>query len=262
VWRRDPQIEADALALDDDTWKIRYGNRPRSDTFLRDDNGALIQEVVVRPPNPAMLVKLLAKLAPEVHGERSTVEHLHSGFVWIEGSTPPAALPVPFHGDFNQDFGLATPREEVRRPTNTLALPRPCANSEEFDKRFRKKLLRIVTLFRDADGKLFPPLPDDVVVAGTPQARAFEDAGIEVKLVRAETLIDEGFENDFLFELAPTHKREPKPQPKPPPLSKKMAAKAQAPKIPTPAPGKASARYDSENIGRGTPKPGGFKVYR
>jgi hypothetical protein len=63
---------------------------------------------------------------------------VHSGSVWIEGSTPPAALPVPFHGDFNQDFGLATPREEVRRPTNTLALPRPCANSEEFDKRFRK----------------------------------------------------------------------------------------------------------------------------
>jgi hypothetical protein len=55
-----------------------------------------------------MLVKLLAKLAPEVYGERSTVEHVHSGFVWIEGSTPAAALPVPVHGDFNQDFGLAT----------------------------------------------------------------------------------------------------------------------------------------------------------
>jgi hypothetical protein len=260
VWRRDPQIEADALALDDDTWKIRYGNRPRSDTFMRDENGALIQEVVVHPPNPAMLVKLLAKLAPEVYGERSTVEHVHSGFVWIEGSAPPAALPVPLHGDFNQDFGLATPREEVRRPTNTLALPRPCANSEEFDKRFRKKLLRIVTLFRDAEGKLFPPLPDDVVVAGTPQARAFEDAGIEVKLVRAETLIDEGFENDFLFELAPTHKRKPKPQPKPAPLSKELAAKAQAAKIAIAPPGKASARYDSENLGRGTPKPGGFKI--
>ena len=259
VWRRDPQIEADALALDDDTWKIRYGNRSRSDTFMRDENDALIQEVVVHPPNPAMLVKLLAKLAPEVYGERSTVEHVHSGFVWIEGSTPAAALPVPVHGDFNQDFGLATPREEVRRPTNTLALPRPCANSEEFDKRFRKKLLRIVTLFRDAEGKLFPPLPDDVVVAGTLQARAFEDAGIEVKLVRAETLIDEGFENDFLFELAPTHKRKPKPQPKPAPLSKE-AAKAQAAKIASAPPGKASARYDSENLGRGTPKPGGFKV--
>jgi hypothetical protein len=121
--------------------------------------------------------------------------------------------------------------------------------------------LRIVTLFRDAEGKLFPPLPDDVVVAGTPQARAFEDAGIEVKLVRAETPIDEGFENDFLFELAPTHKRKPKSQPKPAPLSKE-AAKAQAAKIASVPPGKASARYDSENTGRGTPKPGGFKVYR
>ena len=53
VWRRDAQIEADALALDEDTWKIRYGNRPRSDTFMRDENGALIQEVVVHPPYPA-----------------------------------------------------------------------------------------------------------------------------------------------------------------------------------------------------------------
>lgn len=85
---------------------------------MRDDNGALIPEVIVHPPNPAMLVKLLAKLAPEVYGERSTVEHVHSGFVWIEGSSPPAALPVPFHGDFNQDFGLATPREGCGvRPT-------------------------------------------------------------------------------------------------------------------------------------------------
>jgi hypothetical protein len=69
-----------------------------------------------------MLVKFLAKLAPEVYCERSTVEHVHSGFVWIEGSTPPAALPVPFRGDFNQDFGLAMPREEVLawRLSNTI----------------------------------------------------------------------------------------------------------------------------------------------
>ena len=109
------------------------------------------------------------------------------------------------------------------------------------------------------------PIPPEVETAGLrayEQARAFEDAGIEVKLVRAETLIDEGFENDFLFELAPTHKREPKPQPKPAPLGKAAPAKAQAPKIPIVPPGKASARVDSENIGRGTPKPGGFKVYR
>jgi hypothetical protein len=186
-----------------------------------------------------MLVKLLFKLAPEVYGDRSSIEHVHSGFVWIEGNTPPAALAVSAHGDINQDFGLAGPAEEAPRPTNTLALPRPCVSSEEFDKRFRKKLLRKVTLFRDVDGKLLPPLPDDVVVAGTPEARAFEDAGIEVQLIRAETLIDEGFENDFLFELAPTHKRRPKPQPKPP--SKEVVAKGQAARIASVPPGKASA---------------------
>ena len=260
VWRRDPQIEADALALDDEAWTNRYGNRPRSDTFMRDETGGLIQEVVVYPPNPAMLVKLLAKLAPEIYGDHSTVEHVHSGFVWIEGSSSPAAAAVTALGDGTADLGLATSREEMRRPTNTLALPRPCANSEEFDKRFRKKLLRDVTLFRDADGKLLPPLPDDVVVAGTPQARAFEDGGIEVTLVRAETLIDEGFENDFLFALAPTHKRKPGPQPAP--LSRAAAAKAVAAKIAIVPPGKASAHYDSENIGRGTPLPGGYRVYR
>jgi len=56
------------------------------------------------------------------------------------------------------------------------------------------------------------------------------------------------------------HERKPKPQPKPAPLSKEVAAKAQAAKIASVPPGKASARYDSENIGRGTPKPGGVKV--
>lgn len=263
VWRRDPQIEADALALEDEAWKARYGNRPRSDTFLRDETGGLIQEVVVHPPNPAMLVKLLAKLAPEVYGDRSTVAHVHSGSVWIEGSPAPMAAPAgsaPVLDGFTADFGLAAPGEQLGRATNILALPRPCATSEEFDKRFGKKLVREVTLFHDADGKLLPPLPDDVVVAGTLQARAFEDAGIDVKLVRAETLIDEGFENEFLFALAPTHKRKVRPQPKPAPLSKEAAAKAAAAKIPAEPRGKASARYDSENLGYGVPKPGGYKI--
>jgi hypothetical protein len=101
----------------------------------------------------------------------------------------------------------------VKRPTNTLAVPRPCASPDEFDKRFRRKLLRNVTLFRDTEGKLLPPLPDDVIVAGTVQARAFEDAGIEVQVVRAETLLDEGFENDWLRDLAPAWKPKPKPKP-------------------------------------------------
>ncbi len=207
---------------------------------------ALIQEVVVQPPNPAILIKLLTSLAPEIYGERSRVEHVHSGAVWIEGSTQ-AALPPPRGDDFNQDFGLTTPRGEMKRPPNTLAVPRPCANSEEFDKRFRRKLL--------------PPLPDDVIVAGTVQARAFEDAGIEVQVVRAETLLDEGFENDWLRALAPAWK--PKPKPKPAAIPKEEAATQAGEKMAKAVPaGKASAHYNSENIGRGTPKRGGYRVIR
>jgi hypothetical protein len=151
----------------------------------------------------------------------------------------------------------------MKRPTNTLAVPRPCANSDEFDKRFRKQLLRNVTLFRDTEGKLLPPLPDDVVVAGTPQARAFEDAGIEVTLVRAEALLDEGFENEWLRALAPNWKPKPKPKPNQPVMTKDEAATATAEKLANSTPlGRASARYDSENLGRGTPKPGGYRVVR
>jgi len=121
--------------------------------------------------------------------------------------------------------------------------------------------LRNVTLFRDAEGKLLPPLPDDVVVAGTTQARAFEDAGIQVEVVRAETLLDEGFENDWLRELAPAWK--PKPKPKPAAVSKEEAATVAADKMVKAIPaGRASAHYDSENIGRGTPKPGGYRIVR
>lgn len=259
VWKRDPKLEADAITLDEMDWIGRYGVRPRTDTFARDEAGALIQETVTHPPNPAILVKLLTSLAPEIYGERSTVEHHHSGSVWVEGSASAPQLPPPGASNLNYDFGLSAPRGEVQRPTNTLAVPRPCADSAEFDRKFRKKLLREVVLFRDTEGKLLSPLPDDVVVAGTRQARAFEDAGIKVELVRAETLIDEGFENDFLFDLAPSHKRKPKPEPAP--MPKEEAARLAAEKVAKAAPpGKASARYDAENLGHGHPKPGGRRV--
>jgi hypothetical protein len=248
--------------MNDLEWGTTYGGRPRTDTFMRDEHGALIQDMVVHPPNPAILVKLLTSLAPEIYGEKSTIEHHHTGAVWVEGgASQQAALPPPRGNDFNRDFGLTTPREEMKRPTNTLAVPRPCANSEEFDKRFGRKLLRSVTLFRDSEGKLLPPLPNDVIAAGTVQARAFEDAGIVVQVVRAETLLDEGFENDWLRELAPAWK--PKPKPKPAAIPKEEAAAQAVEKMAKAIPaGKASAHYNSENIGRGTPKAGGYRVIR
>ena len=82
-----------------------------------------------------------------------------------------------------------------------------------------------------------------------------------MEVVRAETLLDEGFENDWLRKLAPAWK--PKPKPKPAAVSKDAAATAAAEKMAKAIPpGKASARYDSENIGPGTPKPGGYRIVR
>ena len=263
VWKPDPKIAADALTMSDSEWTATYGDRPRTDPFMRDERGAL-QDMVVHPPNPAILVKLLTSLAPEIYGEKSTIEHVHSGAVWVEGgASQQGALPSPRGDDFNQDFGLTTPREEMKRPTNTLGVPRPCADSNEFDKRFRKKLLRNVTLFRDTEGKLLPPLPDDVLVAGTPQARAFEDAGVEVTLIRAETLLDEGYANDWLRDLAPAWKPKSKPKLDKPVITKEEAATTAAEKVAkSNPPGRASADYNSENIGRGTPKAGGYSVVR
>ena len=67
------------------------------------------------------------------------------------------------------------------------------------------------------------------------------------------------FENDWLRELAPAWK--PKPKPKPAAMPREEAAAQAAEKVAKAIPvGKASAHYDSENIGRGTPKPGGYSV--
>jgi hypothetical protein len=258
VWKRDPQVAADAVSMKDDEWELRYGDRPRSDTFARDPKtGAFIQDTIIHPPNPQLLVKMLTSLAPELYGERSEITVNHTGSVWIEGgnsAAPAGALPAP-HDNFKETFGLTQRPGEVARKINVLAVPRPCVDSAEFDSRFARKLLREVTLFRDKDNKLLPPLPDDVVVAGSPQHRAFSDAGYQVEAVRAELLIDEGYENDFLKKLAPGYMR------KVPEVEKESvrieAAKRMVQAIKA---GKASADYDSENIGRGNPAPGGRRV--
>jgi hypothetical protein len=265
VYKHDHQVAADALTLDDFDWELKYANRARTDTYARDENGALIQDTVKHPPNPQVLVKLLTSLAPSIYGEKSEVSVTHQGSVWIEGGKAGAEIPHQKNPNdphnFEEAFALKTPADLVQRPNNTLALPRPCANSEEFDAKFRKKLLREVILFRDAEGKLLGPLPDDTIVAGTPQQRAFQDAGYEVNVVHPETLLDEGYENSWLRALCPNYKRKPpkaaSPQARP---DANGHVSEQPPPTPQPKPGKASARLDSENIGYGNPPPGGRRV--
>lgn len=258
VWKIDPVIASDADTLIDFEWEQKYPGRDRSDTYARDDKGGYIQEVTTSPPNPAVLVKLLTSLAPEIYADRSTVDVNVQGRVWIAGADPeqPTALPAPHN--FNQTFGLTARPQDRQRPINVLAVPRPCVDTAEFDLRFKKKLVREVVLFRDADNRLMPPLPDDVVIAGTEQHRAFEDAKIPVTPVRAETLIDEGFANDFLFQLAPGYK--PKKSEPTPAERKEIAAEAAIKVANAVKEGKASARYDSEGLGRGTVAPFGRKV--
>ncbi len=256
VFRTDLQVAGDALTLDDFDWYEKYGNRSRDDVYARDQDGKLIHEQITTPANGALVGKILSALIP-AYKERSEVEHHHTGGVWVQG------LPVPAGTAPRTDnllLGFDAPAEQQQRPVNMLALPRPCINSEEFDRKFRRKLLREVILFRDSDNKLLPPLQDDVIVAGSSAHRTFQDARIEVNAVRAETLLDEGFQNDFLYELAPAWKPKPKPKSAPPNEAEREAvAQKVATKI-AEQPGKASARRDSENLGYGKPAPGGFRA--
>ncbi len=76
------------------------------------------------------------------------------------------------------------------------------------------------------------------------------------------TLLDEGYQNDWLVELAPSY------MPKPPKATTVEAVAdtavaldtALAPSPRAERPGKADARYDSENVGYGKPAPGGRRV--
>ena len=259
VYRHDPKIEADALSMIDEDWQFSYGDRKRSDVFARDENGALIPEEIVSPPNAQLLVKMLASLVPG-YAEKSEISVTHAGHVWLEGTDASAArpaLPAP-SSDFNTSFGLSSRPDQQQRPTNTLAVPRPCKDSEEFDSKFRKKLLREVVLFRDSDGKLLDILPDDVLVIGSHQYRALQDAGRNVaSAVHPTVLIDEGYQNDWLKALAPGYK--PKFTPPTPEENLEVAVKAAAKMAAAEKPYR-SMEDRAEGIGYGHPAPGGRRV--
>ena len=251
---------ADALTLDELSWIDKYGNRrgpgPDADTYARDKDGKLIQEMVTSPPNAQLVSKLLSSLIP-AYSERATIEHHHSGSVWIEGQTTQPQLPSSSHDIVDVAFNVI-PAAQQQRQTNLLALPRPCIDVAEFNAKYRdKKLLRVVTLFRDAEGKLLPPLPSDVVVAGSRQHLAFLDAQILVEAVRAEMLLDEGYQNPELYELAPHWK--PK-KPKPPTNAERAEIAKQAAVEMAKEKPYRSMEDRAEGLGRGVPPPGGRRV--
>jgi len=136
-------------------------------------------------------------------------------------------------------------------------------------------------LFYDQDGELMPPLPELIVVAGSSIDKAYSDAGIVHAVIPAKDLLAKGYVNPFLIKLVPPQERaeiaerckrtaearanDPRPAPpgQPGPLLRhEPSAPSRSGQAPSAPPGRASARYDAEGLGRGTVPSGGYKVRR
>jgi hypothetical protein len=262
VWVVDERAAADAKVYEDWEWEAAYPGRSRADVFARTPDGRLIQAMDTSPPNPMLLNKVLASYLPGIYGERIEHEHHVSGGVFIEGHPAQAQLPAP--GAHDNEFGAAIPADRRPRPTNVLAVPQ-ILDKETFDKKYMKPLIREVVLFRDASNKLLPPIAGeepDIVVVGTPQHRAFVEAGIEVAAVHPQTLLEQGFRNDFLFELCPNWKEPPKPKSaRPTDEEREAVARQVAAKIAGKEIASTVSLYEpKEKLGVGKPPVGGFRI--
>ena len=273
IWQVDPQLAADAL--DPLTWQRKHGDRDIKDVYKRGPNGELLQAYKELPPNPQLLIKAVSALLPEVYGETIKHEVTVGGRVARRrdsvGGTAEANRGCRLHADQMQA------PEDAPPPTNVLAVADRPPSVAAYEQQFGGKRLVEATLFYGADGKLLPPLPEIVVVNGSPIDQAYTDAGIEHRVTSAQSLIAKGYCNPFLLKLASPAESDLVRD-----LKAKLAAgvkpptpSAQAPgrqprdddgapprSTATPAapPGRASARYDAEGIGRGRVPPGGFKV--
>jgi hypothetical protein len=264
VWVVDEQIAADSISnMMDFEWEDKYPGRARADTYARTPDGKLIQAQDTSPPNPMLLNRVLASYLPQLYGtEHISHEHHVSGGVFIEGRPAQAQLAAP--GAHSNEFGASIPADRRPRPVNVLAVPQ-ILDKETFDKKWMKPLVRECVLFRDASGKLLPPIvgeEPDVVVVGTPQHRAFVEAGIEVVAVHPQALLEQGFRNDFLFELCPNFKEPPKPKSvRPTDEEREAVAQQVAAKVVEQGIASTVSLYEpQERIGKGTPPLGGFKV--
>ena len=276
IWQVDPQLAADAL--DPATWQRKHGDRDIKDVYKRGANGELLQAYKELPPNPQLLIKAVSALLPEVYGE--TIKHeVTVGGVLRVGTTASAVPPRQIEDADFTTIGAAA--EDAPPPTNVLAVAERPASVAAYEQQFGGKRLVEATLFYDADGKLLPPLPEIVVVEGSPIDQAYTDAGIEHRVTSAQSLIAKGYCNPFLLKLATPAESDlvrhlkaklaagvkpPGPSAAAPVLRPRHehGAPSAATGTPTAPPGRASMRYDAEGIGRG-PDPrvlhgGGAKV--
>lgn len=227
IWQVDPALAADAL--DPKKWQERHGDRPINDVYMRGSDGELLQAYRELPPNPQLLIKAVSALLPEVYGERVQHDVTVGGVVRLGA---PAAAPKPIaQADFTV---LAESPEQIKPPTNVLAVAARPATVEEYERQFGGKRLVEGTLFYDSDGSLLPPQPDIVIVDDSELDRAYTAAGIRHQVTSAEFLIKQGFCNAFLFKLAPwLPSPSPQTTPRPEPTSMTAAAPS-GPSAPNP----------------------------
>jgi hypothetical protein len=274
IWQVDPQLAADAL--DSSTWQRKHGDRDIKDVYRRGPNGELLQAYKEIPPNPQLLIKAVSALLPEVYGE--TIKHeVTVGGVLRIGTTASGVQPKQIE---DADFTIISEAPEgAPPPTNVLAVAERPASVADYEQQFGGKRLVEATLFYGADGQLLPPLPEIVVVNGSPIDQAYTDAGIEHHVTSAQSLLAKGYCNPFLLKLASPAEddlvRDLKAKlaagVKPPTPSARAAvlrpgneqgAVPRSTATPAAPPGRASARYDAEGLGRGTVPPGGYRVVR
>ncbi|HUI12979.1 MAG TPA: hypothetical protein VL048_05860 [Xanthobacteraceae bacterium] len=95
TFKVDLKVASDAMQMDDFTWELIYGTRPKTDIFARDEDGCLIPDVYTEPLPAQLRIHLLRSLLPSQFNpeQRSTSDvHHHGGVLMIGEHKPRSAL--------------------------------------------------------------------------------------------------------------------------------------------------------------------------
>jgi hypothetical protein len=196
-WKVDARLAADAKRYDDDTFEMVHG-RPRTDIYERNEVGELIPMLKEIPAAPAVLIKAASSLLSSTYGERVAHSVQVGGVLRI--GVAPAAKSV--EAPVDASFTLLEDKGEEAQPTNTLAVAERPKDVAEFKAMFGGKRLVECVFLIDADGHLLPPVEGIVIVEGSSAHKRYSEAGIECKTVEPKTLLEQGYCNNFLLNLA------------------------------------------------------------
>jgi hypothetical protein len=272
-WQVDPKIAADALSMSDDMWQLEYGTadsvRNRSDVYMRDVEGKLIQIVKEVPPQPALLIKAAASLLAATYGERVAHTLVVGGVVRIGPTMQPPSkqlAPPPTRQILDVDFTPILDEEKVAEPTNVLMIADEPETVEEYERTFGGKRLVEALLFYAEDKTLLAPVPEIVIVEGSSIHREYQKAGIEVDAVPASQLLAQGYCNDFLLDMATPVERELAVAKFSEPIKNQVPVRALQPPLP-PADDEPVTVAKDNRVSQdpfmdvnGEPKSGGFRV--